>query len=132
MCVENSNRSQMGEAFVRIFGSDAVEAHSAGSKPAGHVNEKAITVLKEFGSDLAAHRSKPLADINDHAPYDVVVTLQCGEYCPWVPAKQFIDWDISDPKHLELDEYKKVRDLLAARVRRLLKDLNVRISYPEN
>ena len=98
VCIENSNRSQMAEAFANILGKGSVEAYSAGSKPSGIVNPKAITAMKELGYDLQKHSSKSLDEAKTHAPYDAVVTMGCGDACPWMPAKKHIDWEIPDPK----------------------------------
>src|SRR5688572_15013257 len=123
VCVENSNRSQMSEAFARIHGKDSVDAYSAGSKPSGTVNPKAIAAMKELGYDLALHRSKSLTDVEQYAPFDAVVTMGCGDACPWMPAKKFIDWEIPDPKHMEHDEFNKVRDFIGEKVKELLKTI---------
>ncbi|TAJ61503.1 MAG: arsenate reductase ArsC, partial [Chitinophagaceae bacterium] len=101
VCVENSNRSQMSQAFAIMHGGDTVEAYSAGSKPSGIVNPKAIAAMKELGYDLSTHDSKSLQEVEQYAPFDAVVTMGCGDACPWMPAKQFIDWQIPDPKHME-------------------------------
>ena len=121
VCVENSNRSQMAEAFARIHGGDAVEALSAGSKPSGVVNPKAVQYMAELGYDLAAHASKSLDDIEGE--FDAVVTMGCGDSCPWVPAKRREDWALPDPKHMDEVGYRDVRDQISARVRQLLAQL---------
>jgi arsenate reductase len=123
VCVENSNRSQMSQAFARILGGDGVEAYSAGSKPSGIVNPKAIAAMKELGYDLATHDSKSLQQVEAFAPFDAVVTMGCGDACPWMPAKQFIDWQIPDPKHMEPEEFNKVRDFIKGKVQGLLQEL---------
>lgn len=120
VCVENSNRSQMSEAFARIIGGENVEAHSAGSKPSGIVNPKAIAAMKELGYDLAKHKSKSLKDAERFAPFDAVVTMGCGDACPWMPAKKFIDWEIPDPKNMDREEFNKIRDLIKDKVQELL------------
>lgn len=120
VCVENSNRSQMSQAFAIIHGGENVEAYSAGSKPSGIVNPKAIAAMKELNYDLSKHDSKSLQGIEQYAPFDVVVTMGCGEACPWMPAKKFIDWQIPDPKYMEPIEFNKVRDLIEAKVKELI------------
>lgn len=125
VCVENSNRSQMSQAFATILGGDAVEAYSAGSKPSGIVNPKAIASMKELGYDLSKHDSKSLQQVEQYAPFDVVITMGCGDACPWMPAKKFIDWQIPDPKYLEPTEFNKVRDFIAGKIKGLLAELNV-------
>ncbi|HAO46297.1 MAG TPA: arsenate reductase ArsC [Ferruginibacter sp.] len=123
VCIENSNRSQMSQAFAKMLGGNEVEAYSAGSKPSGLVNPKAIAAMKELGYDLAKHESKSLDDVKEFAPFDAVVTMGCGDACPWMPAKQFIDWQIPDPKHMEPEQFNEVRDLIAGKVKQLLTGL---------
>ena len=123
VCVENSNRSQMSEAFARIHGKDAVEAYSAGSKPSGSVNPKAIASMKELGYDLSSHHSKSLDDVKQFAPFDAVVTMGCGDACPWMPSKKFVDWQIPDPKEMNEPDFRKVRDLIEEKVSQLLQEL---------
>lgn len=121
VCIENANRSQMAEAFARMYGGDQVEALSAGSAPSGQINPKAIRFMAEVGYDLRQHASKSLADID--GGFDAVVTMGCGDSCPWVPAKRREDWALPDPKHLDDDGYRAVRDDIARRVRDLLERL---------
>ena len=123
VCIENSNRSQMSQAFAKILGGSAVEAFSAGSKPSGIVNSKAIAAMKELGYDLSKHGSKSLEEVKQYAPFDAVVTMGCGDACPWMPAKKFIDWEIPDPKNMAPQEFNKVRDLIKTKVKDLLQDL---------
>lgn len=123
VCIENSNRSQMSQAFANMLGGENVEAYSAGSKPSGIVNPKAITAMKELGYDLSTHDSKSLDEVKAFAPFDVVVTMGCGDACPWMPAKKFIDWQIPDPKHMEPEAFNKVRDLIRDKIRELLVSL---------
>ena len=120
VCVENSNRSQMSQAFAIMLGGEHVEAYSAGSKPSGIVNPKAIAAMKELGYDLSKHDSKSLKEVEAFAPFDAVVTMGCGDACPWMPAKQFIDWQIPDPKYLEPAEFNEVRDFIRGKVSELL------------
>ena len=119
VCVENSNRSQMAEAFARIHGGDQIEAYSAGSRPSGVVNPKAIESMRQIGYDLSKHRSKSLDDIPE-IEYDLVATMGCGDACPFVRAKQRADWQIPDPKNLPPREFNKVRDLIEQKVREAL------------
>ena len=123
VCVENSNRSQMSQAFAKIHGGENVEAYSAGSKPSGIVNPKAIAAMKELDYDLSKHDSKSLSEVEEFAPFDAVVTMGCGDACPWMPAKKFIDWQIPDPKHMEPIEFNQVRNLISEKVKNLLKAL---------
>lgn len=123
VCIENSNRSQMSEAFARILGGENIEAFSAGSKPSGKINPKAIASMSELGYDLSTHSSKSLDEVKDSAPFDVVVTMGCGDACPWMPANQFIDWQIPDPKEMNEEDFRKVREMIKAQVGGLLASL---------
>lgn len=123
VCIENSNRSQMSQAFAKILGGEMIEAYSAGSKPSGLVNPKAIAAMNELGYDLTTHDSKSLDEVKSFAPFDAVVTMGCGDACPWMPARQFIDWEIPDPKNMEPGDFNKVRDLIREKVRSLISSL---------
>jgi arsenate reductase len=113
----------MSEAFANMFGGGLIEAHSAGSKPSGIVNPKAIASLKELGYDLSAHHSKSLEEVKQFAPFDAVITMGCGDACPWMPAKEFIDWQIPDPKNMPPEDFRKVRDLVGEKVKELISTL---------
>lgn len=123
VCVENSNRSQMSQAFATILGGSNVEAFSAGSKPSGVINPKAIAAMEELGYDLGTHNSKSLEEVTSFAPFDAVVTMGCGDACPWMPAQKFIDWQIPDPRNMEPGEFNAVRDLIKEKVHQLLREL---------
>ena len=120
VCVENSNRSQMAEAFARIRG--GVEAYSARSRPSGRVNPKAIDAMKELNYDLSVHRSKSL----DHllaVTFDAAITMGCGDECPLIEAKKREEWSIPDPKEMPPEEFRKVRDLIGVKVNGLIQEL---------
>jgi protein-tyrosine-phosphatase len=119
VCVENSCRSQMAEAFARKLGGERVDAHSAGSRASGVVNAKAIASMAQVGCDLAAQRSKSLAEV-PQIEWDLAVTMGCGDACPSVRAKRRVDWQIPDPKHMPPREFAAVRDEIERRVRDLL------------
>ena len=121
VCVENSNRSQMAEAFARLHGGDGVEALSAGSRPSGRINPKALRFMAERGIDLSTHASKSLDDVAGE--FDAVVTMGCGDDCPWVPARRREDWALPDPRDMGDDGYRAVRDDIEARVKALLASL---------
>lgn len=123
VCIENSNRSQMAQAFASMYGGAGVQAFSAGSKPSGVINPKAITAMNELGYDLSKHHSKSLEEVKAQAPFDAVVTMGCGDACPWMPAKKFVDWHIPDPKHMPPDAFNTVRDTIAENVKALLSEL---------
>ena len=118
VCVENSCRSQIAEAFARIFDPGA-DVYSAGSRPSGQVNPKAIASMKEVGYDLTTHASKGLDEL-PNVEFDAAITMGCGDECPHLRAKLHADWGIPDPKHLSPEEFRAVRDLIAEKVRALI------------
>jgi arsenate reductase (thioredoxin) len=121
VCIENSNRSQMAQAFAKIFGGADVEAYSAGSRPSGKINPKAIAAMQELGYDLTAHKSKSLNDI-PNIEFDYAVTMGCGDACPLVHAKHRIDWEIPDPRDMDEAAFRKVRDLIGEKVKQLINE----------
>lgn len=125
VCVENSNRSQMAEGFARMHGDGLVVAVSAGSRPASRVNPRAVAAMAERGYDLTSHRSQSLV-VAGPGPWDYVVTMGCGDACPWVPAVEQIDWDIPDPARLSDDEFRAVRDRIEHAVVDLLERIKGR------
>jgi protein-tyrosine-phosphatase len=122
VCVENSNRSQMAEAFARIHGGDRVEAFSAGSRPSGRVNPKAIAAMRELGYDLTRHRSKGLDELAD-LDFEVAVTMGCGDECPLIRARSREEWQIPDPREMSPEQFREVRDLIETQVEALLAKL---------
>jgi protein-tyrosine-phosphatase len=123
VCVENSNRSQMAEAFARMHGGDAIDPHSAGSRPSGIVNAKAVNAMREKGCDLTKHTSKSLDEV-PQIEWDAVVTMGCGDECPFVRAKRREDWALPDPRDLPPRQFNGVRDEIEARVRGLIASLH--------
>jgi protein-tyrosine-phosphatase len=119
VCVENSNRSQMAEAFARLHGIGQVEAFSAGSRPSGRINPKAVEAMKEVGYDLTTHTSKGLGDFNGQE-FEAAVTMGCGDECPLVHAKRRLDWQIPDPREMPPGRFREVRDLIEAKVKELI------------
>lgn len=124
VCVENSNRSQMAEAFARLHGGARVEAWSAGSRPSGRVNPKAIEAMRELGYDLSTHLSKGLVDLPDVA-FDAAVTMGCGDACPAVRARLREDWQIPDPREMGPVDFRLVRRRIEDEVVALLARLGV-------
>lgn len=122
VCVENSNRSQMAEAFARVHGRGRVDARSAGSRPSGQVNPRAVAFMAERSIDLTAQHSKSLDEIGTEA-FDAVVTMGCGDACPWVPARRREDWALPDPKLLDDAGFRGVRDEIERRVIALLGEI---------
>jgi len=129
VCVENSNRSQMAEALARIHGGKQIEAYSAGSRPSGRINPKAIEAMREVGYDLSLHESKSLTEIPD-IEFDFVATMGCGDECPFVRAKQRADWNIPDPKEMSPEDFRAVRELIEAKVKAIMTQLSEARSVP--
>lgn len=119
VCIENSNRSQMAEAFARLHGSDIINAYSAGSRPSGVVNPRAIDAMHEKGVDMTSHKSIGLSDLPD-IEWEHVITMGCGDECPFLQAHHRDDWSLPDPRHMEPDEFNNVRDEIERRVLQLL------------
>jgi protein-tyrosine-phosphatase len=122
VCVENSCRSQIAEAYAHILAPSNVEIYSAGSRPSGQVNPKAVAAMKEVGYDLTTHSSKSLDEL-PAVEFAAAVTMGCGDECPHLRAKMRADWGIPDPKHLGPEEFRQVRDLIGDKVRELLASL---------
>ena len=122
VCVENSCRSQIAEAYARsLAGADWIVA-SAGSHPAPSVHPRATSFMKEVGMDLAGHRPKGLGEIPS-LTWDAIVTMGCGDACPHLPARKRFDWDLPDPKDLPEEEFRKVRDEIRRRVMDLIQGM---------
>lgn len=119
VCVENAIRSQMAEGFARKFGGDKVEAFSAGSKPSGVVNPNAVAAMKEIGIDISGQVSKGF-DKLPYQEFDDIVTMGCGDTCPYFPAKERFDWEIEDPKGKGIEAFRKARDEIGAKVKALI------------
>lgn len=126
VCVENSNRSQMAEGFARKYARVGVEALSAGSKPSGKINPKAIAAMSEKGIDLSHKQSKSLAELPD-VKWDWIVTMGCGDACPHLPAVNREDWELPDPRDMEPEEFNMVRDEIERRVVALLQKCGVSV-----
>ncbi|HWE11279.1 MAG TPA: arsenate reductase ArsC [Solirubrobacteraceae bacterium] len=125
VCLHNAGRSQMSAALFERAAADRHRALSAGSDadPAGHVHPAVIEVLREFGIDLSDRRPRRLTrELAEEA--DVVVTMGCGDACPYVPGKRYIDWQLPDPKGRPVEEVRAARDDIARRVTDLLDDLD--------
>ena len=118
VCIENSCRSQMAEAFAHLYAQDTIQVSSAGSRPSGQINPKAVTVMAELGYDLGSHSSKSLSEI-PQVKYDYVITMGCGDECPFIPAEHHEDWDLPDPKILPLEQFRQLRDRIGERVKEL-------------
>lgn len=119
VCIENSCRSQMAEAFLNMFGEGIITAYSCGSSPSGNVNERAIAFMAECGYDMSKQKSKSVDEL-PAIEYEYVITMGCGDQCPTVPAKMHEDWDIEDPKYLSDDRFREIRTTIELRVKELV------------
>jgi len=119
VCVANSCRSQMAEAVAKNLGQEKWNVWSAGSRPSGSVHPLAVQLMQELGLDVSQHHSKGVEAVPKRS-WDYVVTMGCGEACPFVSARHRLDWAIPDPVGLSLGEARAIRDNLIARVRALL------------
>lgn len=122
LCVENSCRSQMAEAFANIHGKDIIQAFSRGSNPSGIINENAILVMKKWDYDLSNHQSKSLDELPD-LEFDIVISMGCDDTYPSVHAKEFLTWDILDPKDFEPDEFIEVSKQIESNVKSLINNI---------
>jgi len=122
VCVENSCRSQMAEAFAKMHGEGIIDVYSSGSRPSGIVNPKAIEAMKGVGYDLSEHISIGLDEI-PQVEYEYAITMGCGDECPMVNARNREDWALPDPKHMNPEEFNEVRDIIEAEVKELISKL---------
>jgi len=122
VCVENSCRSQMAEAFAKMNHVDGISFYSSGSKASGVVNPKAIASMAEVSYDLSKHDSKPLDTLPD-VVFDYAITMGCGDECPDLKANNRLDWQITDPKHMDREAFAEVRDDIKEKVAALIKGM---------
>jgi arsenate reductase len=123
VCVQNAGRSQMAEALFRRLAGDEHEVRSAGSAPAAHVHPEVVDAMRELGVDLA-DRIPHLLERADAEWADVVVTMGCGDACPYIPGKRYLDWELDDPAGKGLPETRAIRDEIASRIEGLLPELD--------
>jgi arsenate reductase (thioredoxin) len=122
VCVHNAGRSQMAAAFLSQLSAGAVEVRSAGSEPADRVNPAAVQAMAEVGVDIAAEKPKILTD-QAVRESDVVITMGCGDTCPFYPGKRYEDWVLEDPAGKDVAAVRPIRDEIRRRVEALLDDL---------
>jgi arsenate reductase len=123
VCLHNAGRSQMSAALLGQVASDRHEARSAGTTPGERVHPEVVEVMRELGIDLSDRKPQPLTtELAEWA--DAVVTMGCGDECPYIPGKRYIDWDLPDPKGQPLDEVRATRDDILDRVRELATELD--------
>jgi arsenate reductase len=126
VCLHNAGRSQMSEALFERFASATEHARSAGTEPAQRVHPTVVDVMRELGIDLSDRGPRRLTD--ELAQWaDVVVTMGCGDACPYIPGRRYIDWELPDPAGQPLDAVRAIRDDIAARVRQLASELSGQI-----
>ena len=121
-CAENSCRSQMAEGFANIHGTNVLMPFSAGSNASGEINDKSVIAMKEIGYDLTEHKSKGLDEFSD-LKFDYLITLGCNDKCPNIETKLRKEWDIPDPKNMNLEDFFKVRDLIEKKVLSLIDEI---------
>ena len=124
VCVHNAGRSQMAAVLTSALSGGAVHVRSAGSTPAGEINQNVVRVMDEVGLDLSQEFPKPLTDEAVRAA-DVVITMGCGDACPIYPGKRYLDWELTDPAGQPIEVVRRVRDEIRERVLGLLADLGV-------
>ncbi len=123
VCLHNAGRSQMSEALFTRAAAGAHEARSAGTTPGDRVHPEVVAVMRELGIDLS--RNKPQLLTTELAEWaDVIVTMGCGDECPYIPGKRYLDWDLPDPSRLPVDQVRVIRDEIADRVKGLVEELD--------
>ena len=122
VCIQNAGRSQMAQALFDRAAAGEHESRSAGSRPAAHVHPEVVDVMRELDIDLSGNIPH-LLDRGDAEWADVVVTMGCGDECPYIPGRRYIDWELDDPAGRPLDEVRRTRDEIARRVEGLLEEL---------
>jgi len=123
VCLHNAGRSQMSKALFERAAGDRHRAESAGTTPAEHVHAEVVQTMREVGIDLSDAKPQRLtSDLTARA--DVVVTMGCGDACPYIPGKRYIDWDLPDPKGRPLDEVRALRDEIERRIEALADELD--------
>ena len=125
VCIENSNRSQMAQAFANMYGAGDIQAYSAGSRPSGIINPKAIATMKELGYELTTHQSKSLDELPD-VLFDYAITMGCGDACPLVRATHREDWNIPDPRNMDDAAFREVRNMIRDKVKDLVMRMNAK------
>ena len=123
VCVHNAGRSQMSAALLELVAGGRHEARSAGSDPGDRVHPEVVEAMRELGIDLDDRRPQRLTtELAQQA--DVVITMGCGDACPYIPGKRYIDWELQDPKNIPIDQVRAIRDDIAARVATLVVELD--------
>jgi arsenate reductase len=129
LCVHNAGRSQMAAGWLQHLAGDRVMVLSGGSAPAEHVNPSAVEAMDEVGIDITTSFPKPWTDETLGAA-DVIVTMGCGDACPVIPGKRYLDWELEDPANKPIAQVRPIRDEIEQRVRRLLQELGLSEAGP--
>ncbi|WP_069766920.1 MULTISPECIES: arsenate reductase ArsC [Streptomyces] len=127
VCVHNAGRSQMASAFLTHLAGDQVQVRSAGSAPADAVNTAVVKAMKEVGIDISAQIPKVLTAEAVQAS-DVVITMGCGDACPYFPGKRYLDWKLDDPAGQGVEAVRPIRDEIERRIRGLLAELGIEVT----
>src|SRR6476659_836308 len=122
VCIQNAGRSQMAQALFGLAAGEPHAGRSAGSRPAQHVHPEVVEVMREIGVDVSGNVPHEL-DADDMAWADVGVTMGCGDECPYVPGKRYLDWELDDPADRPIEQVREVRDEIDRRVRELVGEL---------
>ncbi|OAN37541.1 arsenate reductase ArsC [Microbacterium sp. H83] len=122
VCVHNAGRSQMAAGFLRDIAGDRIEVRSAGSMPADRINPVAVEAMREVGIDITAEQPKVLTP-EDVQASDVVITMGCGDACPFFPGTRYEDWELDDPAGQGIDAVRPIRDDIRGRIERLVSGL---------
>jgi arsenate reductase len=123
VCLQNAGRSQISEALFERAAEGRHQARSAGTTPASHVHPEVVAVMRELGIDLSGKMPHGLTE-DDARWADVVVTMGCGDKCPYIPGRRYVDWDLQDPAGLPIEAVRAVRDEIERRVRDLVAELD--------
>lgn len=124
LCVHNAGRSQMAAGFMRHLAGARIDVFSGGSEPAESINPSAVAAMAELGIDISRELPQRWSDEIIRAA-DVVVTMGCGDECPFYPGKRYVDWELDDPAGRPVDEVRPIRDEIEHRVRTLMAELGV-------
>jgi arsenate reductase (thioredoxin) len=131
VCLHNAGRSQMSEALFQRAADGRHEARSAGTSPAERVHDSVITVMREEGIELSDRKPRLLTtELAQWA--DIVITMGCGDACPVIPGKRYIDWDLQDPKDLPIEQVRKIRDDISRRIGELMESLDSKVNLKSN
>ena len=123
MCVHNAGRSQMAAGFLRAMAGDRVEVRSAGSLPADQINPVAVQAMAEVGIDIAGYTPKVLTDTAAHS--NVVISMGCGDACPYCPGTRHEDWELDDPAGQDIETVRRIRDEIRTRVQQLIREIDL-------